>query len=337
MSFLQFEEFNAYQPLVAQMLINSFQKNRLAHAYIFEGPRGTKKLDAAFLFAKRMLCLAPGPGQNPCCVCRNCRKIEAGTHPNVFRIAAEGENIKVEQIRAMIAELSKTSVENGPRIYIVEEADRMRAEAANALLKTLEEPGNDVYAVMLTDKYNSLLKTIVSRAQVMHFQPIDKALIKADLLKQGIEPCIASVIPEYTNNHEDAIRIAQSPEMAALFMAIPELYGMAGNPEASMVLRFREIRDSVFVDWEMTDYFLTLLILYQKDLLHCKLARTAEIVWSPDIEKMTKLASLVSQKWIEDALEKMLALKTRLKFNIIDSLAFDNLFIHLERGFNHAI
>jgi DNA polymerase-3 subunit delta' len=337
MSFSQFETFNAYQPQVAQMLINSFQKNRLAHAYIFEGPRGTKKLDAAFLFAKRMLCLHPEPNQNPCGVCRNCRRIEAGNHPNVFRIAAEGEFIKVDQIRAMIAELSRTSVEEGARVYIVEEADRMRAEAANALLKTLEEPGNDIYAIMLTDKYNSLLKTIVSRSQVMHFKPIDKALIKADLLEKGIEPCIASVIPEYTNNHEEAIRIAESPEMASLFMAVPELYGMAGKSSASMILRFREIRDSVFVNWETTDYFLMLLILYQKDLLHCKLARTADIVWVPEMEKMTKLAASVSQRWIEDVLEKMLALKSRLKFNIIDSLAFDNLFIQLERGFNHAI
>lgn len=337
MSFSRFEDFIAYQPQVAQMLLNSFRKNRLAHAYIFEGPRGTKKPAAALLFAKRLLCLNPGTDQNPCGTCRNCLRIDKGTHPNVFSIKADGENIKVDQIRQMISELARTSVDDGPRIYIVEEADRMRAEAANALLKTLEEPGNDIYAVMLTDKFASLLKTIVSRSQVMHFRPLEKAVVRSELLAKKIPPCLAGVIPEYTNNVEDALRIAQSNEMTAMFDFVPELYGTAGKNDESMVLRFKEIRDSVFASTEMTDYFLTLLILYQKDLLLCKLARVSEIVWTPDQEKLQRLAALVSQEWLEDILGKMLALKSRLRYNIIDSLAFDNLLIQLERGFMHAI
>jgi DNA polymerase-3 subunit delta' len=337
MSFSSFEDFNAYQPQVAQMLLNSFRKNRLAHAYIFEGPRGTKKPAAALLFAKRILCLNPGPDENPCGICRNCRRIEKGTHPNVFTIRPDGENIKVDQIRQMIAELARTSVEEGPRVYIVEEADRMRSEAANALLKTLEEPGNDIYAIMLTDKFASLLKTIVSRAQVMHFRPLDKAIVRSELLAKKVPPCLAGVIPEYTNNVEDAMRIAQSEEMIAVFDLIPELYGMAGKKDGSMVLRFKEIRENVFVSSEMIDFFLTLLILYQKDLLNCKLAHFTEIVWTPDLEKMKKLAAMVSQEWLEDLLGKMLALKSRLRYNILNSLAFDNLLIQLERGFIHAI
>jgi DNA polymerase-3 subunit delta' len=337
MSFSQFEAFNAYQPRVAQMLLNSFKKNRLSHAYIFEGPRGTKKLGAAFLFAKRLLCLHPGPDQNPCGVCANCTRIEKGVHPNVFLIRAEGEVIKVDQIRKMISELSRTSVENGPRIYVIDDAHKMNAESSNTLLKTLEEPGFDIYAVMVTDSFNALLKTIVSRSQVMHFQPIEKALVRADLIARGIDECVASVIPEYTNNIEDAVKIAGSDEMMGLLRAVPELYSMAGAPDKSMILRFREIRDAVFTTTDKTDFFLTLLILYQKDLLNAKLFHRFELVWRPETEKIVALAATVSQKMLEDNLEKMLALKTRLKYNIIDALAFDNLLMNLERGFNHAI
>ncbi|MDD3127245.1 MAG: DNA polymerase III subunit delta' [Candidatus Izemoplasmatales bacterium] len=337
MSFLNFEDLNAYQPRVAQMLLNSFKKARLSHAYIFEGPRGTKKLDAAFLFAKRILCSNPTLDQNPCGKCHNCQRIDKDVHPNVFLIKPEGEYIKKDQIKQMIGELAKTAVEEGPRVYILDEAQRLRSEAANALLKTLEEPGLDIYAIMITDSFDALLKTIVSRAQVMHFSPIDKALIRAHLIEKKVPECLAVVIPEYTNNYEEAIKISESEEMMAIFKLIPELYGMAYEPDKSMILRFREIRDSIFVDTEKTDFFLTLMILYQKDLLNCKLRHNTQIVWTPDIEQIEKLAKGVSQQTIEENLEKMLTLKTRLKFNIIDSLAFDNLLMNLERGFNHAI
>ncbi|MDD3842225.1 MAG: DNA polymerase III subunit delta' [Candidatus Izemoplasmatales bacterium] len=337
MSFSQFEDFNAYQPRVAQMLLNSFKKGRLSHAYIFEGPRGTKKLDAAFLFAKRLLCTAPSLNQDPCGECINCRRIEENLHPNVFLIKPEGEYIKKEQIKQIIDELSKTAVESGPRIYIIDDAHRFRSEAANALLKTLEEPGLDIYAIMITDSFNSLLKTIVSRSQVMHFTPIDKSLIRAHLIERKVPDCIAAVIPEYTNNYEEAIKIAESEEMMTVFKLVPELYGIVDNSQKSMVLRFREVRDLIFTTTEITDFFLTLMILYQKDLLNCKLRHITQIVWMPDIKQIEKLAIQVSQQKIEDNLEKMLTLKTRLKFNIIDSLAFDNLLMNLERGFFNAI
>jgi DNA polymerase-3 subunit delta' len=215
MAFSHFDDLNVYQPLVAQMLLNSFQKGRLSHAYIFEGPRGTQKTEAAFLFAKRLLCHHPKPDQNPCGICPDCIRIERQIHPNVFVIQADGEQIKKEQIRKMMTEFSRTALEAGPRIYIIEDAHKLNAESSNTLLKTLEEPGLDIYALLLTDNFNSLLKTIVSRSQVMHFRPIDKALVREQLTLRGAAPAIAAVIPEYTNNLEDAMQIAASEEMMA--------------------------------------------------------------------------------------------------------------------------
>lgn len=337
MAFSHFDDFNAYQPLVAQMLLNSFKKGRLSHAYIFEGPRGTDKLQAAFLFAKRLLCHHPGADQNPCGVCPNCIRIEKQVHPNVFVIQADGEQIKKEQIRKMMTEFSRTSLESGPRVYIIDEAHKLNAESSNTLLKTLEEPGLDIYAILLTDSFNSLLKTIVSRSQVMHFRPVDKALIRAELVKRGIDGTVAAVIPEYTNNLEEAMKIAENPEMMTIFNLVPELFDIAVDANRSMILRFREVRDTIFVSTDMTDYFLTLLILYQKDLLNCKLHHLSGIVWTPELPKIEKLAALLPEQTIEDGLEKMLALKTRIKFNINDSLAFDNLLMNLERGTPHAI
>jgi len=334
---MDFESLSFYQPRAATMLKNGFAMGRLSHAYIFEGPRGTKKLETAFFFAKRLLCRQPAVDGNPCGVCANCRRIQHDAHPNVFLIEAEGEQIKVDQIRRIISEFARAALEDAPRVYIVQDAHKLNPEAANTLLKTLEEPGADIYAVLVTDSFNALLKTIVSRSQVIHFTALDKDVVRSDLVKAGVDPALAMVIPEYTNNLEEAIRIGASETMSAAFRLVLDLYEMAGKPKKSMVLAFKERRDDLLPDKDAKDFFLTLMILYQKDLLNAKLRRLDQIVYRTEMERLAKLADLVGQKTIQDGLERMLTLKSRLRFNINSWLAFDCLLAHLERGYVNAI
>jgi len=337
MALYDFETLSLYQPRAGTVLKNGFMLDRLAHAYIFEGPRGTKKLDTAHLFAKRLLCLHPDSQQNPCNACVNCRRIDHGSHPNVFLIEAEGEQIKVDQIRRIVAEFARTSLEDAPRVYIVNDAHKLNPEAGNTLLKTLEEPGSDIYAILVTDSFNALLKTIVSRSQVIHFAALDKDVVRADLVKAGVDPALAAVIPEYTNNCDEACRIGESENMVAAFRLVLELYEMAGKPKKSMVLAFRDKRDLLLPDRDAKDFFLTLMILYQKDLLNAKLRRLDQIVYRTETEQLARLADSVTQKTIQNGLERMLTLKSRLRYNINGWLAFDGLLAHLERGFLHAV
>ncbi len=334
---MDFETLAVYQPRAGKMLKNGFALNRLAHAYIFEGPRGTKKLETAYLFAKRLLCLAPTVTGDPCQTCVNCLRIDRNVHPNVFLIQADGEQIKVDQIRRIIAEFARASFEDSPRVYILQDAHKLNLEAANTLLKTLEEPGADIYAILVTDSFNSLLKTIVSRSQVIHFNALDKAVIRTDLLEAKVDPALAMVIPEYTNNLDDAIRIGASAPMSAVFKLVLDLYETAGKPKKSMVLLFKELRDELLPDKDAKDFFLTLMILYQKDLLNMKLRRREQIIYKTEADKMEKLVDSIGQKTIQSDLEHMLALKSQLRYNINSWLAFDCLLATLERGFIHAI
>jgi DNA polymerase-3 subunit delta' len=171
---------------------------------------------------------------------------------------------------------------------------------------------------------------------VIHFTALDKDVVRADLVKAGISPTLAMVIPEYTNNLDEAVRIGQSEPMSAVFRLVLDLYDMAGKPKKSMVLAFKEKREELLPDRDSRDFFLTLMILYQKDLLNAKLRRTDQIVYRTETERLTKCAESVGQKTIQESLERMLALKSRLRFNINSWLAFDCLLAHLERGFQHA-
>jgi len=328
----RFNVLESYQPQAAKMLLNGIINHRLSHAYIFEGPRGTHKLATAFLFAQRLLCLSPSKGDEPCGICSNCVRIEHGTHPNVFLVKAEGEQIKKDQIKNLIIEFSRLSIEHGPRIYIIEEAERMNQEAANTLLKQMEEPLADIYAILLTSNSNALLKTIVSRAQLIHFKPIARALIMESLMASGCKELASRVIPEYTNNIEEAKSIAESNDMMAMLDMVVELYRIYGKKDQSMVIRFKEMSNLVMVNTATMDFFLTLMILYQKDLLNMKLRHLDQIIFTTETAQLEKITASTSQKTIQEMLEKMLALKSRLKYNLNYALAFDLIIAQLERG-----
>lgn len=328
----RFKTLEIYQPQAAKMILNGILNHRISHAYLFEGPKGTHKLATALLFAQRLLCENPLENNEPCGECSNCHRVQHLTHPNLFIVKADGEQIKKEQIKNLVQEFSRLSVEPGPRIYIIDEAERMNQEASNTLLKQMEEPLEDIYAILLTTNSNALLRTIISRSQLIHFKPIARNLIKSMLLEDGYSELIANVIPEYTNNIDEAKKIAESNELTAILDTVIDLYKMAGKKNESMVICFKSISDKILTNIATMDFFLTLMILFQKDLLNQKLLHQDQIVYQSVLPEIERIAKNVSQKSIQDILEKMLALKMRLRYNINYGLAFDLIIAQLERG-----
>lgn len=331
------ENLAIYQSQVSRILKNSFQYDKLAHSYIFEGSKGTRRFDTAIFFAKALLCHNPDSNHNPCGVCHHCIRIDRDTHPNVFIVRRDGEQIKKKQMKELINEFSKASVEDGPRVYIIDEAERLNQESANTLLKTMEEPGNDIYQVLVTDQINSLLKTILSRAQIIHFKPIDKSLIKLDLVKNGVPILFSEAIPEYTNNYDTANMISKNQEMLDLITFVKDLFLSLSTKEGSAVLRFKEKRDQFIKDSPKVDFVLSMMILFQKDVFSYKLRHLDQVIFEDQMEMLESLSNRMSQKWIEEALDMMLGLKQRLKYNINVQFAFDKLLLTLERGFLHGL
>ncbi len=126
---ISWKEMNELQPRVMKLLYNSIEKDRLSHAYLFEGKKGTGKLDAALLLAKSFFCLEDGA--EPCESCRNCKRIESGNHPDLHLVQPDGLSIKKAQIQALQEEFSKTGLESHKKLYIISHADQMTANAAN--------------------------------------------------------------------------------------------------------------------------------------------------------------------------------------------------------------
>ena len=202
------EQLQAKQPLLYHQLQKSFEHGRLAHAYLFEGDTGTGKNEVALWVAKRIFCTQL-VDNNPCNQCINCTRINENEHPDVLRIAPDGQTIKVEQIRALKAEFSKSGVETAQKVFVIEQADKMSTGAANSLLKFLEEPEGKVVAILETSSLAKILPTIQSRCQILHFQPLNKEKLIQALRIEGINQPTAELLVELTNSFDKAVEISQ--------------------------------------------------------------------------------------------------------------------------------
>ncbi len=158
------------QEAVVRTLQNQIKNNRIGHAYLFTGTRGTGKTSVAKIFAKAVNCLNPHDGE-PCNECENCRAITNGNFIDVAEIDA-ASNTGVEDIRRVIEEIRYTPVYGRFKVYIIDEVHMLSPSASNAFLKTLEEPPEYVIFILATTDPHKLPVTILSRCQRYDFRRI---------------------------------------------------------------------------------------------------------------------------------------------------------------------
>ena len=172
-----FEEV-AGQKHIVQTLQNALATNKIAHAYLFCGPRGTGKTSMAKLLAKALNC-EEGIGHQ-CNHCSNCLAVTDGSHPDVIEIDAASNN-GVDEVRDLIEKVKYSPIKGRYKVYIIDEVHMMTSGAFNALLKTLEEPPAHVIFILATTEAHKVLPTIVSRCQSYDFTKVDDADIIARL------------------------------------------------------------------------------------------------------------------------------------------------------------
>ncbi len=177
----------AGQEHITTTLRNELKNDRISHAYLFTGSRGTGKTTCAKILAKAVNCLNPKDG-SPCGECEICREIDNGTSIDVFEMDA-ASNRKIDDIRSVIDEVQGTPYKCRYKVYIVDEVHMLTAESFNALLKILEEPPSHVIFILATTEVHKIMLTIQSRCQRFDFHRIPPRDIADRLL--------------YVANHED--------------------------------------------------------------------------------------------------------------------------------------
>lgn len=234
------------QPQVREFLRASVASERVTHAYLFTGPAGSNKTMAAYALAQALLCpKGPhGPRGGECGACDICRRVKRKKHPDVRYFAPEGAGgYLVDQIRDIAADTVLAPIQADRKIYILDRVDLLGVQAANAFLKTLEEPPSDVVLILLGRTRESVLPTIVSRCQVVPFRHIP-ASEAAGILAQNtgasrekariaIEACDGSITRgiEFLKSNERLAFRARVLETLALLRNADDwdLVGQAGE------------------------------------------------------------------------------------------------------------
>ena len=175
------------QKYIVKTLLNAIKKNRIAHAYLFAGPRGTGKTSVAKLFAKAINC--ENFNEESCDTCKNCRAYLEGNHPDIIELDAASNN-GIDDIREIIEQVPYAPLLGKYKVYIIDEVHMLTTQAFNALLKTLEEPPAHVIFIFATTDPQKVIPTVLSRCQRYNFSKISSFEIKKKTMeileKEGI-------------------------------------------------------------------------------------------------------------------------------------------------------
>ncbi|WP_125666535.1 DNA polymerase III subunit gamma/tau [Paenibacillus baekrokdamisoli] len=304
------------QQHIVQTLQNAIREQRVSHAYLFNGPRGTGKTTAAKILAKAINC-ERGPAIEPCNECQACRGITAGTIMDVVEIDA-ASNRGIDEIRDIRDKVRYAPSEVRNKVYIIDEVHMLTTEAFNALLKTLEEPPGHVIFILATTEPHKLPATIISRCQRFDFRQVSLTEQTERLRKicteEGIEAqddALAYIARLSDGGMRDAISLleqvsAYSGERITLNEAIEVTGGLAAEQFEELAEAVRErdtgailpLVEGLMQAGKSADKCLENLVYYFRDLLVLKLApqsraSTERIV---DHEKYRSIAEAFSSE-----------------------------------------
>ncbi len=324
-------ELGSYQPRVMKLLANSIQKDRLAHAYLFEGKKGTGKREVGILLAKSFFC-ENLENYEPCQMCKNCKRIQSGNHPDVHLVEPDGLSIKKGQIQALQEEFSKSGVESSKKLYMINHADKMTVNAANSLLKFLEEPNANTIAILITEQYHKMLNTILSRCQLLSFHPLQPIAIQQTLINSNVASHIASLVSQLTNDTEAALELSKDDWFAQARLKVIKLYEILTTRKGQAPLYIHTEWMGHFNDKEKQETGLDLLLYIYKDVLSVQLGKDEHVIYQDIIQQLKHHALQITQRSVTEKVTSILEAKKRLHANVNPQLLMEQLVLTLQEG-----
>jgi DNA polymerase-3 subunit delta' len=308
--------------LLQKTLVNA----RLGHAYLFYGPNGVGKKLTALQFAKALACQSATA--EACDRCTSCHKMTTGNHPDVVIINPEGTSIRIEHIRAMQRQLSYRPYESQRTVIILDGCENLTPPAANALLKTLEEPPASALLLLLTSKKDALPLTIISRCQQIPFRPLAPSHIRTILLQQGVDEPTAALVATLAEGHIDTwIQTDIGQVLTRRQSAYALLQERGHTKNMPLFLLARQWAGSR----EQCEEILHWLSLFCRDLVMLKVASTTPL-YNHDLQaELASLASSVSVEPLLDLFVSLEQLRHYLTMNVNPQITFEQLVVQLQQ------
>ena len=267
-----------------------------------------------------------------CDHCSSCKKIDNYNHQSVYWIEPDGSSIKIEQIRQLQKDFFYKAVEAEYQVLIIKQAEKMTQQAANSLLKFLEEPASAVVIILLTENTHRLLTTIISRCQIVNFLPLEPGLIEQLLADEGFgrnEIYLAAHLTTDINQVRELLNGEQFAQMRTQVIQWSE--DICFNKYQSLIA----INDKIIKNSYINDnlhQFLDLLLLWYRDVLNKKLFIEKRLVYQGYREQLSKQAEKITERQLINSLDKILFAKKQLSSYVNPQIALENLVLTIWEG-----
>lgn len=306
------------------VLWRAINNNRLAHAYLFAGPEGVGKRLTALALVRALFCTE----SRGCGECPPCRKVDHHNHPDLHILEPDGASIKIEQVRNLQRDLSLRPHEAARKVCLIEAAEAMTVGAANALLKTLEEPRGDTLLILLSSQPQRLLETIRSRCQPLYFarQPLE--LLRNTLQTQlGVSDAEAHVLAALADG---SFKKAFGKDRNLYLEERRNLLKTLTSLSPGSILPILEFAEQLTGDKSALPDILEIFQAFYRDVLMCVHGRDpAELV---NLDLAEKVRRVAAREAVPDILQKLDALVTarrQLERNLNTQLVVENLLLRL--------
>ncbi len=317
---------------IIKYIQNAVKEDKVSHAYILNGERGSGKKMLAELFAATLLC--EKGGVNPCNTCHSCRQVESGNHPDVIWVQHEKPNtISVEDIRSQVnGDIWIKPYQSAYKVYIIAEADMMTPQAQNALLKTIEEPPKYAVIFLLTENAEMLLPTVMSRCVMLKLRNIKDTLIKKYLMEvMEVPDYKADVCTAFAQgNMGRAIMLAGSEHFNEIREEAVQLLKYINDMDISEIVK--AIKRISLYKLEIYDYLDIIMIWYRDVLLYKATKDMDKVVFKDQMAYIKERAKKSSYEGIELILESLEKAKARLKANVNFDLVMELMLLTIKEN-----
>ncbi len=314
------------QTKVTKLLNNSILKNRLVGIYLFEGAKGTQKIEAAYYFASLLMCEKEN---KPCGQCLSCKRILEGKHPRIFLIepGAKGSILK-GQIDELEHEFSLVSLEEGIRVFIIKDIDKATLEASNRLLKFLEETSSTTYGILTTENLQSVINTIKSRSQIVSFAKVPRDVVIEEYTKRGIKEEHSRILSILTNDINEGLLYEKDEKVIAIIELVKAIDEAIWLKEKEPILVFDEMGKFLMNEKDKMYHtiFIDLIATMINDHIYYKLNQKNEITFiDVDLDVDCEVKELFA------LVEKILVYKQKIKYNVNIELMYIQMLIEIAR------
>jgi DNA polymerase III subunit delta' len=312
------------QSVVYQTLVNAFASNKINHAFLLSGLKGSPIKETAIYVAQSLVCENPNP--LACEECLSCLRIANQSYADFIYIDGELGTIKKEEIEGLQSSFSKSGVEaKGLKIYIINQLEKATASAANSLLKFLEEPYDDVIGILTTQNQSQILETIISRSQVLRIKSYSKDYLGAELLNSGINQEDVNILVSKYSDINQILEVMNNTDYPTIKALVIETFTtLVNQPESLNFFAINQVNPKI-ADKKSVVLFLDLLETLITDVVKLKIGES--IVFSNQIDILNQ--ALNKRLNYQKLNELIMLAQGSVGFNLNVGLLLDNLFYQI--------